>query len=603
VNAGGAGARRDGGFVPIGDYAVLGDGRSLALVARDGSIDWLVYDGVDESAVMCAILDPARGGAFELRPVEPFTTERNYVEHTNVLETTFRTATGAVRVTDCITRSSFGRLPWFELARRLEPLSGTVRMQWRVAPRFSFGQHDATVERRGDAITFGASDALLGLVVTGAPATSCDGHDAWGEATVEAGHRLLFALVGVKGGALPIPTAEHVEERIRATVDGWRRWLSNSSYDGEWSEAVLRSALALKLLVDPRTGAIVAAPTTSLPERIGGDRNWDYRYAWLRDCSFTLDALMRLSLHEEAHASVVWLLRAAARTSPWMQVLYGLDGRVPDEEEELPELAGYRGSSPVRSGNAAGSQLQLGTYGHVLDTVWIHVRDGNLLDRSTGAMLARTADYVCEVWPRPDAGIWEVRGKPEQFTSSKFGCWVALDRAIALAERDQIPGDHLDRWRGARDDIRAFVDRECWSDTRGSYTMHAGTDALDASCLLASRAGFLAGDDERMTGTIDAVRAALAEGPFLYRYDEMRGQEGAFLACSFWLVEALARAHRFDEAGALMDELLQASNDVGLFSEEIDPASGELLGNFPQGLTHLALVNAASVFNECKQHS
>lgn len=595
-------ARRDGGFAAIGDYAVIGDGRALALVARDGSIDWLVYDGLDESSVACALLDPERGGSFELRPVDGFGARRRYVDDTNVLETTFETSTGSVRVTDCITRSSYGHLPWFELARRIEPLSGTVRMQWRLAPRFRFGQERGHVERRRDAITFRSEGALLGLVTAGAGDARCNDNDAWGETTIEREPALL-TLVGVKGGALPIPTVAHVEERIAATVAGWRRWLSNASYDGEWSDAVTRSALALKLLVDPRTGAIVAAPTTSLPERIGGDRNWDYRYAWLRDCSFTLDAFMRLSLHEEAHASVVWLLEAAARTSPWMQVLYGLDGRVPDEEDELGHLRGYRDSKPVRSGNAAGSQLQLGTYGHVLETIWIHVRDGNLLDHDIGAMVARTADYVCEVWSRPDAGIWEVRGDHRQFTSSKIGCWIALDRAIALAGRGQVPDDHVERWRSACDDIRAFVDRECWSDERGSYTMHPDTDELDASCLLASRAGFLAGDDERMTKTIDAVRARLADGPFVYRYGDMRDKEGAFLACSFWLVEALARAHRFDEAGALMDELLRASNDVGLFSEEIDPETRDLLGNFPQGLTHLSLVNAASVFNECKEQS
>jgi GH15 family glucan-1,4-alpha-glucosidase len=595
-------ARGDGGFAAIGDYAVIGDGRALALVARDGSIDWLVYDGLDEPSVACALLDPDRGGSFELRPVGEFRAQRRYVDDTNVLETTFHTSTGSVRVTDCITRSSYGHLPWFELARRIEPLSGTVTMQWRLAPRFRFGQEQAHVERRGDAITFQSGDALLGLITAGAGETQCNERDAWAETTIE-NDAALLTLVGVKGGALPIPTVAHVEERITATIDGWRRWLTNASYEGEWSDAVTRSALALKLLVDPSTGAIVAAPTTSLPERIGGDRNWDYRYAWLRDCSFTLDAFMRLSLHEEAHASVVWLLRAAARTSPWMQVLYGLDGRVPDEEHELPDLDGYRHSKPVRSGNAAGSQLQLGTYGHVLETIWIHVRDGNLLDPCSGAMVARTADYVCEIWHRPDAGIWEVRGDPRQFTSSKIGCWIALDRAIALAEHRQVPDDHVERWRRARDDIRAFVDRECWSDERGSYTMHPDTDELAASCLLASRAGFLAGDDERMTKTIDAVRVRLADGPFLYRYGDMREKEGAFLACSFWLVEALARAHRFDEAGTLMDELLEASNDVGLFSEEIDPGTRELLGNFPQGLTHLALVNAASVFNECKRES
>jgi GH15 family glucan-1,4-alpha-glucosidase len=344
---------------------------------------------------------------------------------------------------------------------------------------------------------------------------------------------------------------------------------------------------------------MAAAPTTSLPEKIGGDRNWDYRFAWVRDSSFALDALLRIGRFELVHSSLRWLLDAVERTHPRLNVLYDLDGGVPDSCVELP-LPGYRGARPVRAGNAASSQIQLGCYGDLLETVWLYVQDGNELGPEVAQRIAEVASFVCRIWVKYDSGIWELDDL-QQYTTSKMGCWVALDRALKLAERGVIPNGDAGAWRRERDRIRDFVEERCWSHTRRSYTFYAGTDGLDASVLLAARTGFADPKGERMAGTIEAIRRELAEGPFVHRYTGAQEQEGAFLACSFWLVQALARAGRVDEATELMDQAVELSNDVGLFSEQIDPRSRELLGNFPQALSHLALIDAAGAVEDMRR--
>jgi GH15 family glucan-1,4-alpha-glucosidase len=330
-----------------------------------------------------------------------------------------------------------------------------------------------------------------------------------------------------------------------------------------------------------------------LPERIGGDRNYDYRYAWVRDTAFALDALLNLGLLVQVHASFAWLLRAVARTLPDVHVFYDIHGDTVSSEQEL-ELAGYRGSRPVRRGNQAAKQLQLGCWGDLLETADLYVRDGNALDGVTGERLADAVDRLTKVWKRTDAGIWELPEK-EHYTTSKVGAWVAIDRALRLAEQGELPDDRVDAWRETAAEIRGFVERECWSDNRRAYAMHAGGDRLDASVLRVSRMNFIDARGERFNSTIDRIRTELSGGgPLLYRYSGQRPEEGAFVACSFWLVEALAHAGRLDEARATMDELAGLANDVGLFAEEIDPRTGDFLGNFPQGLSHLALVNAAA---------
>jgi GH15 family glucan-1,4-alpha-glucosidase len=413
---------------------------------------------------------------------------------------------------------------------------------------------------------------------------------------VEEGRRSLVALVVTDSQPVHLATRDPIERRLDATVDSWRRWAETICYDGPWRDAVVRSALTLKLLMVERTGAITAAATTSLPERIGGDRNWDYRYAWVRDSSFALESFLELSLVEETHAAVAFLVRALRRSGR-LNVLYKLDGTVPDSDVARDVHArGYRDSRPVRSGNRAAGQVQFGNYGDILDSLWQYVDAGNLLDDATLTLVHQYANEVCDVWRSKDAGIWEL---PDQrhFTQSKIGCWVTLDRAIRLVEQRGIAIPTLDRWRAERAAVREWIERQCWSESRHSFTIHPGTDDLDASVLLAARSGFLDRDDERLDGTIDAIRAELGVGPLVYRVSGMRREEGAFLACSFWLANALIHRRRVDEAGELLDALVDLANDVGLYAEEADPATSAFLGNLPQALTHLSLVTAVTRFH------
>jgi GH15 family glucan-1,4-alpha-glucosidase len=393
---------------------------------------------------------------------------------------------------------------------------------------------------------------------------------------------------------IPFPPRAEVERRLEGTCAAWRRWI-DEVYEGPWQEAVLRSTLALKLLIQAPTGAIAAAATSSLPEAIGGERNFDYRYSWIRDSTFTLDALARLGLREQVHGSLSWLIKATWPTHPRMQPFYELRGGVPRGYEQLP-LAGYRGSQPVVKGNAAEGQSQLGNYGDLLETIHYYVRNGNALDRETGVRVAEVADYVCLVWRNEDSGIWEL-DEQRHYTISKIGCWVALDRAQKLAELGEIPHEGRARWRDTADELQEWIERNCWSAEKETYTFHAGTDDLDAAVLLSARNRYCDPFLGRLDSTIEAVRRELAEGPLVWRYSGQRHVEGAFLACSFWVCDALVRCDRHDEATALMDELVELANDVGLYAEEAEPG-GRMLGNFPQALTHLSLINTAAAIAE-----
>jgi GH15 family glucan-1,4-alpha-glucosidase len=398
---------------------------------------------------------------------------------------------------------------------------------------------------------------------------------------------------------LVLPSRADVERRLEATADFWRAWTGTCADDGAWRDAVVRSALALKLLVFAPSGAVAAAATTSLPEEIGGERNWDYRFCWLRDSAFTVASFLRLGYVEEADAFFWWLMHASQLTHPRLDVLYGLHGEIGTEETQL-SLAGYRGSVPVRIGNGALGQVQLDIYGSLLQAAWVYVQAGRPIDDEVARRLARTADLVCDVWAEPDSGIWEVRSEPRHFTHSKMMCWVALDRAIRLANQGHIRGS-IDRWSSQLQKIESFIESRCWSDACSSYVRSAGSDELDAAVLLGALLGYRDPGDPRMASTIDAIRRDLGRGPFLDRYrgvDGVRGSEGAFLACSFWLVEALARSGRRSEAASLMGELVSAANDVGLYAEEIDPSTAEFLGNFPQALSHLALIGAAAALDD-----
>lgn len=578
-------------WFPIEDYAAIGDGRTIALVNRRGGIDWLPMPRLDSPPAFAAILDPERGGSVSLRPVGEFRTERRYLPHTNVLETTFTTGTGEVRVVDALTVGAAGPLPWCELARRVEVTEGEVEIEWRVAPGTMLGKVTPWVWEHKRRMVVHCGDTMIGVCAYDLGERRVDGRDVCGRQTLRAGDVGLLAVTATSDGQLWLPTRDSVLDRLDRSVARWRDWSRLISYDGErWRDAVERSALALKLLLFNPTGALAAAGTTSLPEVVGGDANWDYRFMWVRDAAYTADALMTLDLAEEVHAGVSWLLDSVRATTPDIHVLYTLDGRAPTDVEE-PPVPGYRDSRPVRNGNEAEGQRQLGTFGDLFDTIWTYVRRNHVLDDDVGRMLALLADRCCDTWRLPDSGLWEL---PEErhYTVSKMGCWVALDRAVRLFEDGQVATTHPDRWRFEREQIKRWVDENCWSEAKQSYTFYAGGDKLDAATLIAGQTGFDRG--ERLSKTCDAIRRELADGPLVWRYTGMRGYEGAFVACTFWLVSALWHCGRTAEAVALMDEAVGLGNDVGLLSEEVS-APGKLLGNIPQGLSHLALINAATL--------
>jgi GH15 family glucan-1,4-alpha-glucosidase len=498
-----------------------------------------------------------------------------------------------VRVVDALTVSDHGLEPMRELARSVEGVTGRVAMRWRVTPRFDYAAADAEYGwRHGVPVASTGANAV-------AMANWNAGRPVWSDGAVGAdfelasGERALLALAGAHAEPLVLPARRAVEERIAETVRFWESWTAARIYEGRWRDQVLRSGLVLKLLIFAPSGASVAAPTTSLPEELGGERNWDYRFCWLRDSNFAINALIQLGSFDDAKCLFWWFMHATELTAPRLHPLYRLDGGLHATEHTLA-LDGYRGSRPVRVGNAAIKQTQLDIYGHLFETAWLYSKGEQPLDDDMGHRFGAIADHVCDIWRRPDSGIWEVRNGPFHFTHSKVMCWVALDRAVRLADRGELPTRHVDRWKREAAAITAFVESECWSDELGSYTRSAGDARTDASLLMLPLVGY--GTRERIRGTVDAVMRELRVGDFVYRYhadDGVAGGEGGFLNCSFWLVSALARVGRVQEATALMERLVARANDVGLYSEEIDPESGGFLGNFPQALVHLALVDAA----------
>jgi GH15 family glucan-1,4-alpha-glucosidase len=582
------------GYVPLADYAAIGDGRTVGLIARDGSVDWLCLPDHDSPSVFAAVIDAGRGGHFALEPEVPAQADRRYLPDTNVLETTFTTGQGVVQVTDALALPGSDLGPTRELIRRITCVTGRVPMQWRITPAFGYGAVPPAIERRGGIPVAVTGRDALAVCSWDAGDVQIDDESIFGRFEAHASTAALIAVCAAHQEPLVIPAREHVEARLDATTAYWRRWAAERDYSGPWREDVIRSALALKLLVHAPSGAIAAAATTSLPEEIGGERNWDYRFCWVRDSAFTLATFLHLGCEQEAEAFFWWLLHASQLTHPRLQVLYRLDGGERATERSL-DFDGYRGSRPVRIGNAAAGQTQLDIYGDLLKTVLVYTEAGGRLDRETARRLADIANLVCRIWREADSGIWEVRSRPMHFTHSKMMCWVALDCALRLSDAGHLASRHAPAWRAEQLAIGEFIEERCWSARLHSYTRHAGGEDVDASLLLGLLLGY-GGPPRRLAATVDAVGRELGNGPLVARYgsgDGLAGAEGAFLCCSFWLADALAQIGRVDDATTLMEQLITLANDVGIYCEELDPRTGDPLGNLPQGLVHLALINAA----------
>lgn len=590
----GGGDRDADGYVDLRSYAAIGDGRTVALIARDGRIDWFPVPDLDSPSAFAAILDAEHGGHIALAPTAEFTVERRYVPDTNVLATTFHTATGSVRVTDSLNTGIAGRLPWVELGRRIDGLTGTVDLAAAVSPGTCLNTASPWTKETVHGAVLRMDGVSLAVRTLNEQSVELGGQHIAVRFCTRPGSRHLLGLVATEREPLYLPTPADVDRSVDRTVQNWQGWSAEFDCAGPYRDHIRRSALALKLLLHAPHGSIAAAATTSLPERVGGDKNWDYRYAWTRDMAYTLHALFRFGLREETHAAVSWLLRTIRRHGPEPRVAYRLNGDLVDGTER-PDVPGWRGSVPVQIGNDAVDQLQLGVFGDLFTIVRTYVDNGNVLDDETGRLLAGIADQAADAWHRQDSGMWEL---PElrHYTTSKLGCWQALECAVELAEQGQIPGDPA-RWRDEAGRIRQWVQDNCWDADRGSYTWYPGSSELDASILLHAISGFDRG--ERMRSTIEVLQRELGANGLMYRYTGMDREEGCFVACSFWLVSALALTGQRDDAVILMDDLIRRGNDVGVYAEMIDPDNGEFLGNLPQALSHLALITAALTLSEC----
>ena len=578
----------------IEDYALIGDLHAAALVSRAGSIDWLCLPRFDSGACFAALLGKEENGRWALEPTDAAQrVSRRYRGETLILETEWETSTGVARVIDFMPPRETSP----EVVRIVEGIRGRVQMRTELVIRFDYGSIVPWVRRtNGQArIAIGGPDALCFRTPV-----SIRGEDlrTVGEFVVLARQRVPLTLTWFPSHT-KVPAPVDPEQALRETDEFWRRFCGQLRYDGEWSDPVRRSLMVLKALTYAPTGGIVAAPTTSLPEQVGGVRNWDYRYCWLRDATLTLLAFLNTGYADEAKDWRQWLLRTAAGDPAALQIMYGVAGERRLTELELDWLSGYEGSRPVRIGNEASEQFQLDVYGEVLDALYQGRVHGLRAEAQPWALQRKLLEHLETAWREPDEGLWEIRGRRRHFTHSKVMCWVAFDRAVRSVEEQRLDGP-VGRWRELRDEIHAEVCRRGYDPSIASFTQSYESKNLDASLLLIPLVGFLPASDERVQGTVDAIQRTLLRDGFVVRYltdessvDGLPPGEGVFLPCSFWLVDCLELLGRHDEAHALFERLLGVANDLGLFSEEYDPAEQRLLGNFPQAFTHLALVNSA----------
>jgi GH15 family glucan-1,4-alpha-glucosidase len=582
----------------IEEYAVIGDCETAALVSLDGSIDWLCWPTFSSGACFAALLGTAENGFWRIRPVdEVVSRHRRYQPGTMIVETTFVTKGGEV----CLTDFMPPRGKHSDVVRRVRGVRGKVKMRMELVLRFDYGLTMPWVTKHKDEVraVAGPNMTVLRSECKGGKAAELRGEDMQtvSEFAVRAGEEVCFTLT-YASSIEEVPVAIAVEDALRDTQAYWCEWSDRSTYKGEYGEAVQRSLMTLKAMTYRPTGGVVAAVTMGLPERIGGERNWDYRYCWLRDTSFTLLVLMAAGYTDEAVDWRLWLLRAIAGSPGQIQSLYGIDGERRLMEWEADWLAGYENSRPVRIGNAASGQFQLDVYGEVAVALSRTPTASDDLKTPSLAMEGALIDHLCRVWPLPDAGIWETRGGVQHFVYSKVMAWVALDRAVKRHERFDGEGD-VKRWRKNRDMLHKEICTKGFSRKLNSFTQSYGSKVLDASCLQLALVGFLPADDPRIVGTIEAIQRWLMKDGLVQRYntakasDGLKGGEGAFLACSFWMVTCLWLIGRKEEATTMFDRLLALRNDVGLLSEEYDPQAKRMLGNFPQALSHIALVHTA----------
>ena len=594
------------GYQPIEDYGIIGDLHTTALVGMNGSIDWLCLPRHDSPSVFGAILDDARGGRFRISPAtEGATCKQLYWPDTNVLVTRFFTADGVGEITDYMPIGAVGSgQGHHQIVRRVEVVRGSMTFRMECTPAFDYAREEHETGIVPGGATFRSSELSLGLA-SFFPLRQ-EGNGAFAEFALHEEQSTVFVLREIGAGEeCGVCYSKVEEERLfMRTVEYWRRWLSQCTYTGRWREMVRRSALTLKLLTYRPTGAMVAAPTMGLPEGVGGERNWDYRYTWIRDAAFTLYGLLRIGFTEEAAGFMHWL-EARCQTSNAdgsLQLMYGVDGRKDLTETTLDHLDGYRGSRPVRLGNGAYDQLQLDIYGELMDAVYLYNKHGSPISYDLWTYLRTLINWVCDNWQNRDEGIWETRGGRRDFVYSRLMCWVAIDRGLRLADKRSFPADR-EKWLGIRDEIYEEIMEKGWSEEREAFVQSYGDDTLDASNLIMPLVFFLSPSDPRMLKTLDAINrppkdGGLVSNSLVYRYDVQKssdgltGEEGTFSLCTFWLVEALTRAGRLDESRLIFEHMLGYANHLGLYAEEIG-YRGEALGNFPQAFTHLTLISAA----------